>query len=80
MENIISTLLIICIASFFYGMLKLKKLLATGEVNSFNIMSAKNLSPTGETIKKHALIGFSVFILSILIMLIVTGIYGPIKG
>ena len=80
MENIITAFLIICIASFLYGMLKLKKLLATGEVNSFNIMSAQDLSPASKLTKKHALISFSVFLFSILIMLMLTAIYGPIKG
>ena len=80
MENIITILLITCIVSFFYGMLKLKKLLATGEVNSFNIMSKKDLTPISTSIKKHALVGFFVSILSTLIMIILTGIYGPIKG
>lgn len=80
MENVISVLLIICIVGFIYGMAKLKKLLATGEVNRFNIMSAQNLSQKSKSYKSHALIGFSVFIFSILIMLVIMSIYGPVKG
>jgi len=80
MENIITILLITCIAGFFYGMFKLKRLLATGEVNSFNIMSTQDLSPTSKSNKKHALIGFFVFISSILIMVIIVGIHGQVKG
>lgn len=80
MENVILVLLISCVIGFFYGMVKLKKLLATGEVNSFNIMSARDLSEESKLYKAKALIGFSVFIISILIMLVLVSIYGPIKG
>ncbi len=80
MDNIISVLLVLSIASFIYGMLQIKKLLASGEVTNFNIMSVQNLSDKNRLIKKQMLIGFSVFILAIFIMVIITSIYGPIKG
>lgn len=80
MDNVITALLAICLSGFIYGFIKLKTLLSLGEVNSFNIMSAQKLSPESNKIKKQALSGFMVFILSILTMLILSGIYGPIKG
>lgn len=80
MENIILALLLLSIAAFVYGMLKIKKLLASGEVTNFNIMSAQNLSEETRAVKKQMLIGFVIFILSILVMIIITSIYGPIKG
>ena len=79
MENIIISLLIISIASFVYGMSKIKKLLATGEVSNLNIMNVQNLSDKSRAIKKQMLIGFAIFILSIFIMVVITSLYGPIK-
>ncbi len=58
----------------------MKKLLASGEVNNLNIMSVSNLSKNSKKTKKQALIGISIFMLSIFIMLILTASYGPIKG
>jgi len=80
MDNIISALLALSIISFICGMSKIKKLLASGEVTNFNIMSVRNLSNKNREIKKKMLIGFSVLILSILIMIIIANIYGSIKG
>ena len=75
MKNVILVLLTSCVIGLFYGMVKLKKLLATGEENSFNIMSVQDLSEESKSYKGKALIGFS-----ILIMLVLVSIYGPIKG
>ncbi len=80
MENIISALLVLCLTSFIYGISKIKKLMASGEVTSFNIMSTQNLSTESRTIKKQAIIGFAIFIFSIFVMLIITSINGPVKG
>ncbi len=80
MENLISIILLVCIASFIYALIKLKKLISTGEVNIFNVMFVKDLSSEAEAHKKHALIGVYTFVAAILLMLIITGIYGPVKG
>ena len=80
MENLISTILLICVAFFIYGMIKIKKLLAVGEVKSFNIMAKQNLSKESQSLKKQAMIGFFGFMSCILIMLILTSIYGPVYG
>ena len=80
MDNVILVLLIIGVIGFFIGMVKMRRLLATGEVNNFNIMSATNLSQKAQSIKKQALSGFVVFGASIIGMLVVVSIYGPIKG
>jgi len=80
MDDIILVLLTIGVIGFFFGMFKMRSLLATGEVNNFNIMSATNLSQNAQSIKKQALSGFAVFGASILGMLIIVSIYGPIKG
>ena len=80
MENVITILLIIGIIGFSFGIAKLKSLLATGEVNNFNIMSATNLTKKGQSLKKQALSGFTIFLFSIIVMLLIVSIYGPIKG
>lgn len=61
-------------------MLKLKQLLALGEVNSFNIMTSQELCPESKDKKQKALVGGSLFIISLITMLAITVIYGPIKG
>ena len=80
MENAISVLLVVGVVGFFFGMVKLKSLLATGEVNNFNIMSAANLSQKGHSLKKQALSGFAISIVSILGMLLLVSVYGSVKG
>ncbi len=80
MDNVILVLLIIGVIGFFFGMTKIRYLLATGEVNNFNIMSATNLSQKAQSLKKQAISGFAVFGVSILGMLVIVSIYGPIKG
>ena len=80
MDNVILVLLIIGVIGFFFGMAKMRRLLATGEVNNFNIMSATNLSQKAQLLKKQAISGFAVFGVSILGMLVIVSIYGPIKG
>ena len=57
-----------------------RKLLSSGEITPFNLFTKQDISTETRIIKKHTLIGFSIFSCSILVMLILTGIYGPIKA
>ena len=80
MKIIILPLLGICITGFFYGMIMFRKLLSSGEITLFNFFTIQSISEENRVLKKRTIIGFSIFIFSILIMLILTGIYGPIKA
>ena len=80
MKIIILPLLVICITGFFYGMIMFRKLLSSGEITLFNFFTIQSISEENRVLKKRTIIGFSIFIFSILIMLILTGIYGPIKA
>ena len=47
--------------------------------NVANFFTIQKISVENRVLRKRTLIGFSIFGISILIMLILTGIYGPIK-
>ena len=80
MKSIIFPLIVICIASFFSGMIMFRRLLSSGEITPFNFFTIQRVSEENRVLKKRTLIGFSIFGISILFMLILTGIYGPVKA
>lgn len=70
MDYAITILLVVGTTGFFFGMARLKALLATNEVSSFNFMSSENLSPKAQSLKTQATYGFATFMIAVFCMLI----------
>jgi len=76
-ETLIGVLLVLAVCGFGFGMFSHKKLIREVGGRNLTAFSIEELTDAASKAKRHALVGYGIFMASIAVMLLLSAVFGP---
>ena len=77
-ETVIGIFLVLAVCSFIFGMFNHRRLVREVGGRNLTAFSIEELSNAASKAKRHAFVGYGIFMASIAIMLLLSAVFGPV--